>query len=196
MSIYSTIQQQKKIVSEVKMLLTLSVLYSFICGCCKTATLYFERAFGSACILLWTWQLAVRAVTERKRKRGRERSAERYGNLQEDSHGPAAADHTPPELSKTSPTQLLLLKKKKKFFHCTILQFCLSFRGISSSFFFFFFFASLPRAARSRPDSRRLAGETASWLGRTETPAAARRGRNRSTTSRRSLILKKSSERE
>lgn len=40
------------------------------------------------------------------------------------------------------------------------------------------------------------AGEGAPWLGRTETPAEERRGRSRWTTSRRSLISKRSWERE
>lgn len=43
---------------------------------------------------------------------------------------------------------------------------------------------------------RTWAGKAAPWLGRTETPAEERRGKNKSTTSRRFLILKKSSARE
>lgn len=58
------------------------------------------------------------------------------------------------------------------------------------------YFPSHP-SSRSPVSGRTRAGTAAPWLGRTETPPAeGRRGKNKSTTSRRFLILKKSSARE
>lgn len=102
-----------------------------------------------------------------------------HGNLQEDSHGPAAAERRPPGLAKP-----LTLSHK---LHS-------SFAKKNSVFIFFFLPASLllPQPIVGRT----WAGKAAPWLGRTETPAEERRGKNKSTTSRRFLILKKSSARE
>lgn len=85
----------------------------------------------------------------------------------------------------TSDTPLLSLHFhfSRLFFICR----CFDHKGsISSSFH--------TPAAQSVGQTR--AGEAATWLGRTETPAAGRRGRNTSTTSRRSSTSKNSSERE
>lgn len=110
-------------------------------------------------------------------------SSQGHGNLQEDSHGPAAAEHAAPGLSDKPPALL-----QAPFVHTRQAVFSLHFP----------FFPSCPHLPiLPKPTvGRTWAGEAAPWLGRTETPAEGRRGKSKWTTSRRYSILKKSSARE
>lgn len=117
--------------------------------------------------------------SERRRGGGRRQG---HGNLQEDSRGPAAAERTPNLSLPAQPNFSFLFLQK-----------------ILPSFYFIYFFLPPHSASFLLPQpsvGRTWAGKAAPWLGRTETPAEERRGRNKSTTSRRFLILKKSSARE
>lgn len=92
-----------------------------------------------------------------------------------------SADH------RGSPNLLLSLKLHSFFFFF--------FKKKTFSVFIFFFLPAsflLPQPIVGRT----WVGKAAPWPGRTETPAEERRGKNKSTTSRRFLILKKSSARE
>lgn len=111
---------------------------------------------------------------------GKEGEEEGRGNLQEVSHGPAAAEHKLPGPVRSwgSSESAAQHPFKEK----TIIKSALLFS---------------PSPPHPPPAvGRTWAGEGAPWLGRTETPAEEGPGKNKWTTSRRSLISRKSWERE
>lgn len=130
-------------------------------------------------MLTATVQTAEGGRRERKRRGGGRQLG--HGNLREDSRGPGAAELKSPGFSDPpycfSPA--ILFKQKLN------IQFRFIFFSVPASFLL-----PLPIVART------WAGKTAPWLGRTETWAGERRGKNKWTTLRKSLFLKKSSERE
>ncbi|XP_028306852.1 calcium/calmodulin-dependent protein kinase type 1D [Gouania willdenowi] len=95
-------------------------------------------------------------------------SRDTVGDLQEDSHGPAAAAHSPSDLHAVCSASLSLHSAPLRLLVALILFVC-------------FVCLRIPPGA----------SYAALWLGRTETPAEERRGKSKWTTSKRALILKK-----
>lgn len=165
-------------------------MHTFSCPCWRDVN---EHAFilksltGSTTLLSWWfWPSKWTKTWKRRREeKGREGERRRGGREAAGSQQPAggltwsccSGAQTAGTL-QISHTQLGIL--------CSL---------VKTSIFIWVLFLFLPSFLQPSV-GRTRAGKAAPWLGRTATPAEERRGKNKSTTSRKSLILRKSSARE